>query len=398
MLCDPPEAIVNLHYLDHAAISPLRPAALEAMVSMAHDLGNPFSVHSIGRRARCHLEECREEIAALLHALPTEVIFVGSGTEANNIALQGTALERSQKRILISSIEHTSVTDTAYHLAATQNREVDLIPVSSTGIIDMDALQQSVKADDPLLLSVHHANNEIGTIQPINDIANLTAEQRIPFHVDAVQALGHIPVSFQHPGITTMSFASQKFGGPTGIGLLLARRDAPLQAPMKGGSQERQLRPGTQNLLGVLGMTAALRLAIEEQAEEEQRLSVLRKKLITGVRAIVPQVIINGPSETDHDTDPRVLSNIVSMSFPGCDGDGLVMFLDGKDISVSIGSACTEGVAQPSEILLATGMPDKQARSTIRVSMGYTTTAADIDAFLRALPEVIERSQRASLA
>ncbi|HHY07149.1 MAG TPA: cysteine desulfurase [Corynebacteriales bacterium] len=398
MLCEAPEPIADLHYLDHAAISPLRPAAVEAMVGMAHDLGNPFSVHSVGRRARCHLEECREEIAELLHALPTEVIFVGSGTEANNIALQGTALARSQQRILISSIEHPSVTETAAHIAATSSRTVEKLPVSDTGMIHMDALQESLDTgQDPLVVAVHHANNEIGSIQPIQRIAELTAEKGIPFHIDAVQALGHIPVSFAHPGFTTMSFASQKFGGPTGIGILLARRGAPLVAPFKGGSQERELRPGTQNLLGVLGMTAALREAVDNQQAEEKRLAELRRKLISGIHAIVPQAVVNGPAETEQNDTRTVLPNIVSVSFPGCDGDGLVMFLDGKDISVSMGSACTEGVAEPSDILLATGMSEQQARSTIRLSMGYTTSEENIDAFLGVLPQVVERAHRASL-
>lgn len=406
MLCEDPESLANAAYFDHAAITPLRPEALEAMCTLASDIGNPSSVHSVGRRARCHLEEARESIADNLGARPSEVIFVSSGTEADNLALKGMALQRAGQechRLLLSAVEHHSVSDTAKWLSDYRHHyfgiDLDILPVDAEGRVLPDVVAERLNQDDvPLLLTVMAANNETGTVQPITELADLALSHDVPFHVDAVQAATHIPVDFSHPGITTMSVASQKIGGPTGVGVLLARRDALLIPLFHGGGQERGLRPGTQNLLGIVGMAAALRSAIAQQHEETVRLVALRKRLIDGLHAAVDDVIINGPEEATCGADTPVLPGIVSATFPGCEGDALLMLLDGKDVSVSLGAACSAGVAQASEVLLAMGIPAQQARGTLRLSMGYTTTEEHIDTLLHALPQVVERARLAGLA
>lgn len=399
MLCDEPENIAELHYLDNAAISPLRPEALAAMVEMAHDLGNPSSVHSVGRRAYCRLEECREELAELLGAEPSEVIFVGSGSEANNLALQGMAHSRTQKRILISGIEHKSISSTAAWLRDHEGRQLEILPVDQYGQLDLDVALAALAQDDNFLLSVQLANGEIGTIQPVTALAEAAADRGIPFHMDAVQGVSHLPRPFAHPGITTAAIASQKFGGPTGIGILLARVDAPLTPLMHGGGQERGIRPATQNLLGILGMTAALRKTIADQEAETARLAHLRERLVAGISQIDPAAVVNGaPTVLGADATAAMgLPNILSVCFPGCEGDALVMLLDGKGISASVGSACEAGIARASEVLLATGMAEDLARGCIRISMGYSTTQEDIDYFLSVLPAVVERARQSGL-
>lgn len=286
MLCESPELLAAASYFDHAAITPLREEALTAMRELAGDTGNPSSVHSVGRRARCHVEEARESIAELLGARPSEVIFVGSGTEADNLALKGMALARAGQgyhRLLLSAVEHHSVTDAASWLARFRHDvfgvDLDVLPVDQTGRVELDVVRERLhQADTPLLMTVMAANNEVGTVQPVAALADAAAAAGVPFHVDAVQAVTHMQLDFSHPGITTMSVASQKFGGPTGIGVLLARRDAPLVPLLHGGGQERGLRAGTQNVLGIVGMAAALETAVACQADETARLVALRDR------------------------------------------------------------------------------------------------------------------------
>lgn len=406
MLCESPESLAEASYFDHAAITPLREEALTAMCELASDMGNPSSVHSVGRRARCHVEEARESIAELLGARPSEVVFVGSGTEADNLALKGMALARAgqgRRRLLLSAVEHHSVSDAATWLATYHDNafgvELDVLPVDTTGRVDVDVVHERLHQEDtPLLMTVMAANNEVGTVQPIAELAAAAAETGVPFHVDAVQAVTHMQIDFTHPGITTMSVAAQKFGGPTGIGVLLARREAPLVPLFHGGGQERGLRAGTQNVLGIVGMAAALKVAVARREEETAHLVALREQLITGLHSVCDDVIINGPENATAEPDSPVLPGIVSASFPGCEGDALLMLLDGKGISVSLGAACTAGVAHASEVLLAMGVPEPQARGTLRLSMGHTTTSDHVDELLRALPEAVERARLAGLA
>ena len=406
MLCESPELLAEASYFDHAAITPLREEAHTAMCELAGDMGNPSSVHSVGRRARCHVEEARESIAELLGARPSEVIFVASGTEADNLALKGMALARAEqgyRRLLLSAVEHHSVTDAATWLASYRHDvfgvDLDVLPVDQAGRVELSVVRERLhQSDIPLLMTVMAANNEVGTVQPVAELADAAAAAGVPFHVDAVQAVTHMQLDFSHPGITTMSVASQKFGGPTGIGVLLARRDAPLVPLFHGGGQERGLRAGTQNVLGIVGMAAALQAAVARQADETARLVALRHKLITGLHKVCDDVIINGPEKATEGADSPVLPGIVSASFPGCEGDALLMLLDGKGISVSLGAACTAGVAHASEVLLAMGVPEPQARGTLRLSMGHTTTPQHVDDLLQALPEAVERARLAGLA
>jgi cysteine desulfurase len=381
-------------YLDHAATTPMRPEAIEAVTAAMAELGNPSSLHGSGRHARRRVEESREQLAATLGARPSEVVFTGGGTESDNLALKGMFWARHdadprRRRVVLSAVEHHAVLDAAGWLAAHEGAELTWLDVDGTGLVARAALRDAL-ADDVALVSVMWANNEVGTVEPVRELAEIAHEYGIPFHTDAVQAVGAVPVDFATSGADALTMTGHKVGGPPGAGALLLRRDATPVPLLHGGGQERDVRSGTVNVPGTVGLAAAAAAAVRDRVDESARLATLRSRLIEGVRAVAPDVIVNGHPD-DH------LPGIAHLSFPGCAGDSLLMLLDARGIECSTGSACSAGVAQPSHVLIAMGAGADCARSSLRFSLGHTSTEADVDAVVDEIGPVVERARRAGV-
>ncbi|GAS95099.1 cysteine desulfurase iscS [Mycolicibacterium canariasense] len=385
-------------YLDHAATTPMHPAAIEAMTAVLATVGNASSLHTSGRSARRRMEEAREALAALLDARPSEIIFTAGGTESDNLAVKGIYRARRDaspqlRRIVTTPIEHHAVLDAVEWLVQHEGAEVSWLPVASDGSVSPEALRAVLaEHDDIALISVMWANNEVGTIQPIAELASIAAEFDIPMHSDAIQAVGHIPVGFAASGLAAMSVAAHKFGGPMGVGALLLRRDTACLPLLHGGGQERDVRSGTPDVAGVVAMAAAARVAVEGLEATGARVAALRDRLVEGVRETIEDVDVNGA------LGDRRLPGNAHFTFRGCEGDSLLMLLDAKGIECSTGSACTAGVAQPSHVLLAMGADPATARGSLRLSLGHTSTDADVDAALAALPAAVQRARAAALA
>jgi len=382
-------------YLDHAATTPMRPEALEAYVTAARDTGNASSLHAPGRRARRVVEEARERLAAALGARPSEVIFTGGGTESDNLAVKGIYWSRreadpARRRVVASAVEHHAVVDSVEWLGREGGADVSWLPVDDAGRVRPDTLQREIAAhgDEIALITAMWANNEVGTVQPIAELAALAAEHRIPFHTDAVQAIGQVPVDFAAAGLAALTTTGHKLGGPMGVGALLLGRDVGCTPLLHGGGQERDVRSGTLDVAGIASFAAAVEIAVKAQAELAARVGALRDDLVAGVRAAVPDAVLNG-----HPTE-RLPGN-AHFSFPGCEGDALLLLLDAQDIACSTGSACSAGIAQPSHVLVAMGADEALARSTLRFSLGHTSTSDDVAALAAALPAAVERARRA---
>ncbi|HCT76084.1 MAG TPA: cysteine desulfurase NifS [Micromonosporaceae bacterium] len=372
-------------YLDHAATTPMLPEALDAYVETAREVGNASSLHGPGRCARKMIEESRERIAAALGARPSEVIFTSGGTESDNLAVKGIFWARKRPKVLASSVEHHAVLDSVQWLCDHENADVVWLPVDSEGKVVLDDLPLD---DDVALMTVMWANNEVGTLQPIQELAALASAAGVPIHTDAIQAVGHVPVDFASSGVSAMTVTGHKLGGPYGVGALLLGRDVACTPLLHGGGQERDVRSGTLDVPGVVAFAVAVEHVVKEQQQESQRLARLRDELIERVAEAVPGAILNGPKS------PRLPGN-AHFSFPGCEGDALLLLLDAQKISVSTGSACNAGVAQPSHVLLAMGADPVAARSSLRFTLGHTSTSDDIDALIAALPGAVERARRA---
>jgi cysteine desulfurase len=385
-------------YLDHAATTPMQPAAIEAMTDVLATVGNASSLHTSGRAARRRMEEARETLAGLLGARPSEVIFTAGGTESDNLAVKGIYWARRdanprRRRIITSPVEHHAVLDSVAWLVEHEGAEVTWLPVDSDGAVAPSALREALQAhDDVALVSVMWANNEVGTIMPISDLAAIAAEFDVPMHSDAIQAVGQLPVEFAASGLSAMSVAAHKFGGPTGVGALFLRRDTACVPLLHGGGQERDVRSGTPDVAGAVAMAAAARVAVEGLNENRARLIALRDRLIDGVRSAIDDVDLNGAVG-----DARLPGN-THFTFRGCEGDALLMLLDAKGIECSTGSACTAGVAQPSHVLIAMGADSASARGSLRFSLGHNSTEADVDAALDVLPAAVDRAREAALA
>jgi cysteine desulfurase len=382
-------------YLDHAATTPMLPEALDAYVLTARELGNASSLHAPGRCARRRVEEARERIAAALGARPSEVIFTGGGTEADNLAVKGIfwarrAADPRRTRVVASQIEHHAVLDTVEWLADHEGADVTWLPVDGTGTVSVEALREVCEqsAGEIAVLTAMWANNEVGTVQPVAEIAAVAAAHGFPFHTDAVQAAGQVPVDFAAAGVAALSVTGHKLGGPVGVGALLLGRDVPCTPLLHGGGQERDVRSGTLDVAGTVAFATAVEIAVKRQQEHAAHLAVLRDQLVERVRAAVPDAVYNG-----HPV--RRLSSNAHFSFPGCEGDALLMLLDAQGVACSTGSACSAGVAQPSHVLLAMGATEPLARSSLRFTLGHTSTVQDIDALLAALPAAVERARRA---
>jgi cysteine desulfurase len=393
-------------YLDHAATTPMLPEAVAAMTAALPLLRNASSLHASGRRARRVVEEAREEIAAALGARPSEVIFTGGGTEADNLAVKGIywarrAADPKHRRVLVSSVEHHAVLDAAHWLEEHEGAEVTFLEVDAFGRVHQDTLRAAI-AEDPdsvALVSVMWANNEVGTVNPVRELASTCAEHGIPFHTDAVQAVGAIPVNFAASGVSALTLTGHKVGGPYGVGALLLGREVSGTPLLHGGGQEREIRSGTLDGPAIVAFATAVRLAVERRAERAETLAALRDELIEAVRAVVPDVVLNGdPGQSDVDGAPSRLPGNAHLTFPGCEGDSLLMLLDAKGIECSTGSACTAGVAQPSHVLLAMGMEPAAAKGSLRFSLGHTSTGADVRAVAEAIGPVVARARSAGLA
>ncbi|WP_432095378.1 cysteine desulfurase family protein [Streptomyces sp. bgisy100] len=387
-------------YLDHAATTPMLPEAVQAMTARLAVTGNASSLHAAGRRARRAVEESREHLAAALGARPSEVVFTAGGTESDNLAVKGLywsrrAADPARIRVLASPVEHHAVLDAVDWLAEHEGARVEYLPVDGYGRVHPDALRDAIARDpsDVALVTVMWANNEIGTVQPVRELAAVAAESGIPMHADAVQAFGQLPLDFAASGLAAMTVSGHKIGGPYGIGaLLLGRSHAPVPL-LHGGGQERQVRSGTLDVPSVAGFAAAARHAAEHQPVFAREIGALRDKLIASVLAAAPDAILGG----DPDPDGRLPAN-AHFSFPGCEGDSLLLLLDAQGIECSTGSACTAGVAQPSHVLLATGSDPDLARGTLRFSLGHTSTEADIDELAAAIGPAVERARNAGLS
>jgi cysteine desulfurase len=385
-------------YLDHAATTPMHPAAIEAMTAALATIGNASSLHGTGRAARRRMEEARETVAQLLGARPSEVIFTAGGTESDNLAVKGIYWARRdaeprRRRIVTTPVEHHAVLDAVEWLAEHEGAEVTWLPVEDDGSVVPAALREALQDhDDVALVSIMWANNEVGTIMPITELAAIAAEFDVPMHSDAVQAIGQIPVDFAASGLSAMSITAHKFGGPTGVGALLLRRDTACVPLLHGGGQERDVRSGTPDVAGAVAMAVAAREAVEALEANSVRVAELRDRLIDGVLSSIDDVRLNGA------TGSARLPGNTHFTFRGCEGDSLLMLLDAKGIECSTGSACTAGVAQPSHVLIAMGADPASARGSLRLSLGHTSTEADVEAALAVLPALVERARQAALA
>jgi cysteine desulfurase len=385
-------------YLDHAATTPMLPEAVEAVAAALRDTGNPSSLHAAGRRARRTVEESRERVAAAIGATPYEVIFTAGGTESDNLAVKGIhwarrAADPRRRRVLASAVEHHAVVDSVEWLARHEDAVIEWLPVDAYGRVHPDTLRAvlSAGAADVALVTVMWANNEVGTVQPVAELAAVAAEHGIPFHTDAVQAVGAVPVDVAAAGVGALTLTGHKLGGPVGAGALVLGRDVQCAPLLHGGGQEREVRSGTLNTAAIAGLAVAVETAVANRERTAARVRELRDELVAGVRAKVPDALLSG------DPSDRLPGN-AHFAFPGCEGDSLLMLLDARGVECSTGSACSAGVAQPSHVLLAMGVEPVLARGSLRFSLGHSSTGADVDELLAALPAAVERSRRAATA
>jgi cysteine desulfurase len=388
--------VADAVYLDHAATSPMRPEAVAAMTAELTAVGNPSSLHASGRRARRVVEESRESIAAVLGVSAGDVVFTSGGTEADNLAVKGLYRARRgadprRTRVLASAVEHHAVLDPVEHLGAAEGAEVEWLEVDHLGRLRVDLLEKQL-ASDPAsiaLVTVMWANNEVGTTQPIADVAALCAEHGVPLHSDAVQALGQLDVDAST--VDSLAISGHKVGGPHGVGALVLRRGMALEPLLHGGGQERDVRSGTLDAPAIAGFAAAVLASDADRLERTARVRLLRDDLVARVTAEIDGVTRNGDPVDN-------LPGIAHLSFDGCAGDALLLLLDAAGIECSRGSACSAGVPRPSHVLLAMGMDPVVAMSSLRFSLGHTSQASDVDRLLEALPSVVARARRAGPA
>jgi cysteine desulfurase len=383
-------------YLDHAATSPMLPEAIEAMCEELAHLGNPSSLHNAGRRARRVVEESREQLAEVFGARASEVIYTSGGTEADNLAVKGLYWARSAadsrlRRILTTSVEHHAVLDSVHWLESTQGADVTWLDVDDTGLVSPDALRAALRPGGVAVTSVMWANNEVGTVQAVTELAKVAHEFGVPFHTDAVQAAAQIPVDFAESGADALTVTGHKLGGPVGVGALLLGRGVTPVPVLHGGGQERDIRSGTLDAPAIRAFAVAAVVSASRREAEAKRVAALRDDLVRQVLAAVPDAVLNGPPP-----GPARLPGNAHISFPGCEGDALLLLLDAKGIACSTGSACTAGVAEPSHVLLAMGADEARARGSLRFSLGRTTTQADVDAVGTVIGDAVSRARRAA--
>ena len=376
-------------YLDYNATTPVAPAVLEAMLPfLGENFGNAGSVHTPGQRARAAVDSARESVAALIGAKASEIVFTSGGTEADNLALFGTiaASAKPRKHVITTAIEHHAILHTCEELER-QGTDVTVVPVSqasqSQGIVDPQEIRRALRPET-VLISVMHANNELGVIQPIEEIGRIASEAGVQFHCDAVQSAGKVPLDVNRLGVNLLSISAHKFCGPKGVGALFVRSGTPLAPRFFGGHAERGRRPGTENVPGIVGIGKAAELARILLAEDTVRIGALRDRLETSLLARIPAARVNG----DH---THRVPNTTNMSFPGAGGEALLISLDLQGIACSTGAACSSGSTEPSHVLLAAGLSRDDARSSLRFSLGRPTTTEEIDYAISVIPSVVER-------
>jgi cysteine desulfurase len=381
-------------YLDHAATTPMLPEAIDAYARAMSEVGNPSSIHSAGQNARRLLEESREAVAESLGCDPIEVVFTSGGTEAINLALKGgfwaaAASAPPRRRVVAPAGEHHATLDTVEWLVEHEGATASWVPLDEKGFIERDAWTAALRGGDVAVATALWVNNEVGTIEPVGELAAAAASASVPLHLDAVAAYGHVPISFRALGVAGLSVSAHKIGGPVGIGALVLSRAASVVPLLHGGGQQRNVRSGTQGVAAAVSFAVAARAAVASLDSERARLTVLRDRLIGGVRAAVPEARLSGP-----EGDARVASN-AHFTFPGAQGDSLLFLLDAAGVSVSTGSACQAGIPEPSHVVLAMGRAAAEASSCLRITLGRTSTQADVDALLAALPDAYARAARA---
>ena len=393
-------------YLDHAATTDVLPAAIDAMVEQMRNGGNPSSLHATGRDARATVEYARERIARAIGADPAEVIFTSGGTEADNLAVKGIYWKRREEapqrtRILVSSIEHHAVEETCEWLEKAEGAQLEWIPVDEHGSVNPQTVRELIEKnpEDVALVTVMWANNEVGTVQPIPEIAAIAAEYGIPVHSDAVQAFGAVPIDFHASGVATLAISGHKIGGPMGIGALVATRAVQLTPVLHGGGQERSVRSGTIDAPAIAGFAEAAVHSVENLPEESARIAALRNELVVAISALIPQAHLSGenPLTEEYPGQKRLPGN-AHFTFENAEGDTLLFLLDMQGISSSTGSACNAGVTRPSHVLMAMGMDEDTARSAQRFTLGHSTTGADIARLIAALPTAYEQAAKAGLS
>lgn len=393
-------------YLDHAATTDVLPAAIDAMVEQMRNGGNPSSLHAVGRDARATVEYARERIARAVGADPAEVIFTSGGTEADNLAVKGIYWKRREEdpqrtRILVSSIEHHAVEETCEWLEKAEGAQLEWIPVDEHGSVNPQTVRELIEKnpEDVALVTVMWANNEVGTVQPIPEIAAIAAEYGIPVHSDAVQAFGAVPIDFHASGVATLAISGHKIGGPMGIGALVATRAVQMTPVLHGGGQERSVRSGTIDAPAIAGFAEAAVHSVENLPEESARIAALRNELVAAISALIPQAHLSGenPLTEEYPGQKRLPGN-AHFTFENAEGDTLLFLLDMQGISSSTGSACNAGVTRPSHVLMAMGMDEDTARSAQRFTLGHSTTGADIARLIAALPAAYEQAAKAGLS
>ena len=376
-------------YLDHAATAPINDAAITALNAQMRKLGNASSVHNPGREVRKDVEDARHKLSELINANPSEIIFTGSGTEANNLAIKGFFWKSPDRNVIVTSaFEHHAILDPVEWLVEHEGAEQVLIPITKSGVIDLDFLAKVVatRGDEIAVISVMHSNNELGSIQPIADVVKIAGD--IPVHTDAVQSFGKIEFDFQKLGVTAATISAHKVGGPLGIAALILKRGLDLTPILHGGGQEREIRSGTLNAPAIVAFAAASEFAIANRETNFAKIRELRDYFIAGLKRVVPDVSINSVA------DPA-LPGIVNATFPGTESDALLLLLDTEGISASAGSACSAGVPRPSHVLVALGLSESDADASLRISIGTTNTKAEIDQVLAVMPSVVERARNA---
>ena len=377
-------------YMDHSATTPVRCEVLEAMLPyFDRTFGNASSVHTFGQEGRKAVEDAREKVAYLIGAQPEEIIFTGGGTESDNMAVVGAAdaNRKRGKHIVTSAIEHHAVLSTCRALGK-EGFELTVVGVDENGLVAPDELSKALRPDTTLV-SIMPANNEVGVIEPVAELAAAAHEAGAFFHTDAVQAAGKIPVNVDALGVDLLSISAHKFHGPKGVGALYRRKGTRLRPLMQGGHHERKMRPGTENVPGIVGMATALELACVEMPQEAKRLAKLRDRLQNGIQERIDDVCVNG-----HPT--QRLPHLLNMSIIGVEGESMLLAMDAHGIAAATGSACTSGSLEPSHVLLAMGVPPEVAHGSLRFSLGRMNTEEDVDWVLEVLPGVVERLREMS--
>jgi len=376
-------------YMDYAATTPIDPRVFKVMRPyFSKKFGNTMSLHSFGREAKKALEDSREKIAKVINANPSEIIFTSGATESNNLALKGIAFanKKKGKHLIVSSIEHHCVLDSARWLEK-QGFEITYLKVDKHGLVDLAELEDSIR-EDTILVSIMHANNEIGTIEPIKEIGKICREKGVYFHTDAAQSFGKIPIDVKKMNVDLLTASSHKIYGPKGVGFLFIREGVEIEPLLHGGGHEFGLRSSTVNVAGIVGFAEAAEIARKEMKMEAERLTKLRRKLERGVLKIKNSHLNGHPIKR--------LPNISNFWFDFIEGEALVMYLDQKGIAASTGSACSSESLEPSHVLLAIGLKPHQAQGSLRLSIGRFTTKKEVDYVLKVLPEVVERLRRIS--